>query len=208
MSTRFSATQSKRAAVWLLVAALAAITGTVSYLHALWIVHAVGTTGPVAYLVPLVPDLAIVTSSMALVEAKRLGADRPPAATVSLIVGVVVTIVQNVVAGWHPHLWHWIGALVAGLIPVVFILTFETLLTLFRIWRETLTDEPAATCGHQVATSLDAAIIAAAPYLSKRALGPAFGVSRPHVDKLLPPVPKVAADTPEHANTNGSNPDA
>lgn len=205
MSTRFTATRCKRAGMWLLVAALAGITGTVSYLHALYIVRLVGNSGPVAYLIPFVPDLMIVTSSMTLIEAKRLDNTRPWQATLSLSVGVVVTIVQNVAAGWQLGTG---SMLVNGLIPVAFILSLESLIVLLGKWRNApLSDEPAATCGHTMPLTLDAAIIAAAPFMSKRQLAPAFNVSRPYVDRLLPPVPKVAADTPATLSTNGSNPD-
>lgn len=49
--------------------ALAAITAIVSSLHALAVVRAVGNTGAVAYLIPLVALLMIVSASMALLEA-------------------------------------------------------------------------------------------------------------------------------------------
>ena len=54
--------------------ALAAITAIVSYLHALAVVRAVGNTGAMAYLVPFVADLMIVSASMALLDAARNGA--------------------------------------------------------------------------------------------------------------------------------------
>jgi hypothetical protein len=185
-----SATQCKRAAVWLLVAALAGITGVVSYLHALYIVQLVHNTAPVAYLIPFVPDLMIVTSSVTLIEAKRLDDSRPWQATLSLAVGVVVTIVMNVAAGVHDGR----GAmLVNGLIPVAFILSLESLIVLLGKWRNApLSEDPAATCGHKLPVTLDEALQAAYPALSKRQLAEAFEVSRARVDHALPPVPKVA----------------
>jgi hypothetical protein len=205
MSTRLTATQCKRAGVWLLVAACAGITGVVSYLHALYVCRWVGNHGAVAYLIPFVADLMIVTASLTLVEAKRVDNSRPWQAMLSLGVGVVVTIVMNVAAGLR------LGAgsmLVNGLIPVAFILSLESLIVLLGKWRNApLTDEP-ATCGHRVPLSLDEAILAAAPHMSKRQLAVAFHVGRGDIDKLLPPVPRVADDPLEHASTNGSNPDA
>ena len=46
------------------LAALAAITGIVSYLHALTVVYLTGSAGLVAYLIPFVADLMIVTASL------------------------------------------------------------------------------------------------------------------------------------------------
>ena len=194
------ATGSKRAVIWMLVAALAGITGTVSYLHALYVVQHVGNAGAVAYLVPAVPDLMIVTSSVTLLEAVRLGSNRPWLAMLSLGVGAVVTVVMNVAAGLHDGPG---GALVAGLIPVAFILTFETLLALFRIWREApLSIEDVATCGHKVATTADEAILAAvAGGLSHRKAGAGFGVSHTYVGRLV-----TAAATPAGPELNGAGP--
>ena len=49
------------------LAGLAAITGIVSYLHALTVATWTGSTGLVAHLIPLVPDQLILTGSVALV---------------------------------------------------------------------------------------------------------------------------------------------
>jgi len=197
------ATHTRRVTGWLLVAALAAITGVVSYLHALWVVRYVGNEGVVAYLVPCVPDLMIVTSSLTLLEGARAKGDqdaRPWMAMLSLGIGVVVTVAMNVAAGWHQG---WGGALIAGLIPVAFVLTFETLLVLVRIWQHApLTDEPAA-CGHKVATSLDEALAAAAAVMSQRQVAEAFGVHRNRVGRavrgLAPELVPVSmnGDTPD-----------
>jgi hypothetical protein len=205
MSNVFTATRCKRISMWLLVAALAGITGSVSYLHALYVCRWVGNAAPVAYLIPFVPDLMIVTASVTLIEAKRLDNSRPWQAMLSLGVGIVVTVVMNVAAGIR------LGdgsMLLNGLIPVAFILSLEALIVLLGKWRNApLSDEP-ATCGHRVPLSLDEAILAAAPHMSKRQLAVAFHVGRGDIDKLLPPVPRVADDPLEHASTNGSNPDA
>ena len=50
------------------LAALAAITGIVSYLHALTVVYLTGSAGLVAYLIPFVADLMIVTVSLAILS--------------------------------------------------------------------------------------------------------------------------------------------
>jgi len=81
--------------------ALAAITVIVSYLHALAVVRAVGNTGPVAYLIPWMADLMIVSASMALLEAARNSAAKPALAVVSLVFGLGATLAMNVAAGWR-----------------------------------------------------------------------------------------------------------
>ena len=63
------------------LAALAAITGIVSYLHALTVVYLTGSAGLVAYLIPFVADLMIVTASLAILDAIRHHAPKPPLAT-------------------------------------------------------------------------------------------------------------------------------
>ena len=113
--------------------ALAAITAIVSYLHALTVVRSVGNTGAVAYLVPFVADLMIVSASMALLEAARNSAAKPALAIVSLVFGIGATLAMNVAAGWHHGS---AGALVAALPPLALILSLETLMGLVRRSRE------------------------------------------------------------------------
>lgn len=78
--------------------ALAGITAIVSYLHALAVVRAVGNVGAVAYLVPFVADLMIVSASMALLEAARNSAAKPALAIVSLVFGIGATLAMK----WLP----------------------------------------------------------------------------------------------------------
>ena len=93
------------------LAALAAITGIVSYLHTLTVVHLTGSAGVVAYLIPFVADLMIVTASLAILDAIRHRARKPPLAMVSLVTGIGSTLGMNIVADctsaqaepWSPH---------------------------------------------------------------------------------------------------------
>lgn len=124
--------------------ALALITGIVSYLHALAVVHATGSTRLVAYLIPFVADLMIITSSLALLEVARNGGTKPKLAIVSPLVGIGSTVAMNVVAG----LTHGTGgALVASLPPVALVLSLETLMGLVRRARAGAepTDAPSST---------------------------------------------------------------
>ena len=107
------------------LAALAAITGIVSYLHALTVVYLTGSAGLVAYLIPFVADLMIVTASLAILDAIRHRAPKPPLAMISLGAGIGSTLAMNIVAGLHTSAG---GALVAALPPVAFVLSLETLM--------------------------------------------------------------------------------
>jgi hypothetical protein len=180
--------------------ALAAITAIVSYLHALAVVRSVGNTGAVAYLIPFVADLMIVSASMALLEAARNSAIKPALAIVSLVFGIGATLAMNVAAGWHHGS---AGALVAALPPVALVLSLETLIGLVRRSRErgVSPDHGQAEtwpgqCPHQVAMAADDAVVSA--YLhgrdcngeapSQRQLAAQFGISRARAAALVGPL--------------------
>jgi hypothetical protein len=174
----------------LTLAALSAITGIVSYEHGLEVVRLVGNVGLVAYLVPLVPDLMIVTSSLTLLEASATKAARPVMSMLALVAGIGWTVAMNVAAGARHG---WGGALVAAGVPLAFVLTFESLLWLFRQNRPAILQP--AECDHPEPApplSLDEAIEAAfAAGLSKRQIALDFECGRPRVDKTLPPEPRL-----------------
>lgn len=200
------ATRSRRFLAALTLAALSAITGIVSYEHGLEVVRLAGNTGLVAFLVPLVPDLMIVTSSLTLLEASAVKAPRPGMAMVALVAGIGWTVAMNVAAGWRHGTG---GALIAAGVPLAFVVTFESLLWLYRRGRGGAMEDPApATHGQPPPLTLDAVIEAAGPHLSKRQIAAAFEVSRARVDKVLPPAPNVAgaAGSPPAASAtlNGS----
>ena len=176
------------------LAALAAITGIVSYLHALTVVYLTGSAGLVAYLIPFVADLMIVTASLAILDAIRHRAPKPPLAMVSLVTGIGSTLAMNIVAGLHISAG---GALVAALPPVAFVLSLETLMGIVRLARAgdgashlTATD---GQCPHQVAMSAEDAIVTAYLHardclgepVSQRQLSATFGVPRPKVATLV-----------------------
>jgi hypothetical protein len=136
------------------LAALALITGIVSYLHALAVVHTTGSTGLVAYLIPFVADLMILTASLALLDAIRNRARKPRLAMVSLAVGIGATVAMNIVAGLAHGLG---GALVASLPPVAFVLSLETLMGIVRLARGGQPAAIADACPHGVASSAEEA---------------------------------------------------
>lgn len=179
-----------RLAAGISLAALAGITGIVSYLHALAICRRAHNGVPVAYLIPFVPDLMIVTSSLALFDAARRHRPRPPLAVAALVVGVGSTIAMNVGSGLPYGL---VASLIAALPAVAFVLTFETLLALLRGARAAQPETSGDQCAHTVASSADEAVVAA--YLhgrdcldeapSQRQLSAAFGIPRPKVAQLV-----------------------
>jgi hypothetical protein len=117
----------------LMLFGLAAITGVISYQHGLEVTRAAGAVGIVVYLVPLVADLLIAASSLSILDAARHGGGRPVFAWISLVVGVVVTVVMNVAAAWH----HGTGPrLLNAVAPVALILSYETLMSMIRRARD------------------------------------------------------------------------
>ena len=199
-----------RVAAGLSLAALAAITGVVSYLHALALVHLTGSTGAVAYLIPFVADFMILTASLALLDAIRHQARKPPLAMVSLAVGIGSTVAFNVVAG----LVHGAGgALVASLPPVAFVLSLETLMGIVRLARgsdlQTIGDED-GQCPHTVARTIDEAVVTAWEHqrvclgekTAQRPFADGFGISR---TKLLTLVGTTNGQHPHESEATGSD---
>lgn len=202
----------------LTLGALAAITAVISYRHGLEVVRATGTEGFVAYLVPLVADLMIFASSLALLDAAQRNQPRPVLAVCSLAFGIVATVAMNVASGWHHG---YGGALVSALAPVALVLSYETLMGMVRRGRQVAAEEPpeatgvqAPACPHRVAQSVEEAALAAFLHgrdcvgaePSRRQVADAFGINRNRLGTLIrehdqsPPADEGAsttADTPE-----------
>lgn len=189
------------------LAALAMITAIISYRHGLEVVHATGTRGFVAYLVPLVPDLMIFASSLALLEAAQQGAPRPALAVSALAFGIVATVAMNVASGWHHG---YGGALVSALAPVALVLSYETLMGMVRRGRQhaeaeeaedaETTIEEADSCPHGLASTGEEAALNQFLHardcldepLSLRQVASAFYVNRNQLSDLV-----RQADQPE-----------
>lgn len=177
--------------------ALAAITAVISYQHGLAVVRSTGTGGWVAFLVPLVADLMIFASSLALLEAAQRNQPRPRLAVASLAFGIVATVAMNVAAGWRHGPG---GALVSAMAPVALVLSYETLMGMVRRGRaladaepdEAIVEQPAA-CPHGVAESAEDAALGR--YLhardcletpqSFRQVAEAFGINRNRLSDLV-----------------------
>ena len=168
-------------------------------------VHATGSTGLVAYLIPFVADLMILTASLALLDAIRNRAHKPRLAIVSLAVGIGATVAMNIVAG----LAHGPGgALVASLPPVAFVLSVETLMGIVRLARGGQPGAIAEACPHGVASTAEEGVALAWLHgrdclgdpPSQRHLAGSFGLSRARVAALVgnlngqhPPEPAEAS---------------
>lgn len=143
--------------------ALAILTGVISYQHGLEVVRASGTTGRVAYLVPLVADLLIAASSLAILYASKDGVRWPPLPWIGLVFGIAATLAMNVAAG----LQHGkAGALVSALAPIALLLSYETLMDMIRRARNKAAEdtttahvEQSPQCPHgPAAVGMDAAV--------------------------------------------------
>ncbi|MCP2339141.1 DUF2637 domain-containing protein [Actinomadura rupiterrae] len=179
------------------LAALAAITAVISYQHGLDVTHRTGSHGWVAYLVPLVADLMIFGSSLALLDAAQHGMRRPRLAVTSLAFGILSTVAMNVASGWHVGRG---SALVSALAPVALVLSYETLMGMVRRAREggpapadDGSSEPVARCPHGVAsTGEDAALTAflhqrdcSEERPSIRQVAQAFAVNRNRLSEMV-----------------------
>lgn len=190
------------------LAALAGITAVISYQHGLEVVRATGTRGFVAYLVPLVADLMIFASSLALLDAAQSDQPRPRLAACSLAFGIVATVAMNVASGWHHG---YGGALVSALAPVALVLSYETLMGMVRRGRRQTTVHEAeaaeagvAACPHGVPQGAEEAALVAflhardcdgsAP--SRRQVAEAFGINRNRLGALVAEADQPAADEP------------
>lgn len=200
----------------LTLGALAAITAVISYQHGLEVVRATGTRGFVAYLVPVVADLMIFASSLALLDSAQRNQPRPPLAVASLAFGIVATVAMNVASGWHHG---YGGALVSALAPVALVLSYETLMGMVRRGRQEGPDRPAeatpvqqAVCPHAAMACAEDAALAAFLHArdcmgtepSRRQVAEAFGINRNRLSALIREYDQPPADHAEPAPERGT----
>jgi hypothetical protein len=194
MGAPVSANRHRRLLAALTAAFLSAITGVVSYNHGLDVVRWVGTTGTVSYLVPLVPDLMIVSGSLTLIEASAMRVARPPMAMAALVAGIAWTVAQNVAAGWRNGPG---GAVLAAGIPLAFVLTFESLLWLYRSRRQMAAPDTASQDQAGPPPTTDAALRALLATDSQRRLADALGVPKSRIEAWARRTAPVAEAAPE-----------
>jgi hypothetical protein len=103
-------------------APLAAIAAVISYRDGLFVARLAGNHDGQAFLYPFLPDGLIVVCLVALYEASRAKVARSRWAMAGLVLGIVLTLAQNVYAGQaHSPL----DAVLDGMVPVVFFITVE-----------------------------------------------------------------------------------
>jgi len=111
------------------VTIVAAVAGTVSYVHAWTVVSAAGEPGAVARIYPLTVDGLIFAASMVLMDAARRRVPSPSLARWALAVGIAATVAANVAAGAEHGL---AGAVVAAWPAPALVLSYELLMHLVR----------------------------------------------------------------------------
>jgi hypothetical protein len=177
-----SQSRARRRTAVAALALLSLITGYISYLHGFEIAILTGNPQNVAYWLPLVPDLMIVTSSMTLLEARATTGGRPVTAMVALVAGIGWTVAQNVAAGLHDSPGN---ALLSAGVPLAFVMTFESLLWQFRQARSKVNEvngTPAPDGPVDVADTLSQLV---AHYGSQRKAVAELRIPRDHLRKLI-----------------------
>src|SRR5262249_55903081 len=97
----------------------------VSYRDGLFVARLAGNHDDQAYLYPFLPDGLIVVCLLALYEASRAKVRRSRWAMGGLVLGIALTLAQNVYAG----LAHTVlDAVLDGMVPVVFFIAVEVVL--------------------------------------------------------------------------------
>ena len=110
----------------LLVAAIAAV---VSYQHLYHLAVTHGETRMDSALIPLSIDGTVVTASLLMLRAARLGLPTPWLARCMLAVAVIMTVAANVAFGWQYAIW---GILIAGWPAAAFLMNAESSISFGR----------------------------------------------------------------------------
>lgn len=206
------------------VAAIAAITGAVSYEHEYQLARHHGQTGWVSTLLPFTVDGMIVAASVVLVWAASVGLRRPWRPLAVLLVGISATIAANLAAGVADG---WLGAVVSAWGGVSLILASDLPMWLTGALRKVsgIADpQPASDCScPPPPVTLAEALPLARAELRRRgepageqALADRFGTNRNQVRKGLaapvvagaldrPPVPLPPLDERSLANGDGAH---
>lgn len=137
---------------------LTAITFTTSYGHGVEAARLAGSNEWSAALTPLIPDLSLLSGSVALAYGIRVYDRRSGWAMASLLFGLATTLGLNAASGWDSGLG---GVMVSVIAPIAMFFAAEALISMFR--RESVTE--AATCGHGAALDLAGAAETAARHM-------------------------------------------
>jgi hypothetical protein len=169
------------AAAVLLVAAIAAV---VSYQHLYHLAITHGETRLDAALVPLSIDGTVVTGSLLMLRAARLGLGTPWLARFMLTVAVAMTVAANVAFGWTAGAW---GILMAGWPAAAFLLNAEGSISFGRKARRAVpgtVPAPSWTDAQTAALEALRRTTAAGNPLSQNQLQAQFRLSRAEATKV------------------------
>lgn len=106
-------------------ALFAAICAWISYNDGLFVTSLAGNQGRIVYAYPLLPDVLIVLSLLALAQAARTGVPRSKWAMAGLLLGIALTLAMNTGAGIAHTV---LDAVMDGMVPVVFFIAVEIVL--------------------------------------------------------------------------------
>jgi hypothetical protein len=139
--------------------ALASAAAYISYRDGLFVARLAGTHDNQAYLYPFLPDGLIVVCLLALYEASRAQVPRSRWAMGGLVLGIVLTLAQNVYAGLAHSV---LDAVLDGMVPVVFFIAVEVVLWHVRRGRgvdsgDIPKDSPATISGTVPSSAFEAA---------------------------------------------------
>jgi hypothetical protein len=177
------------AAAGLFIAGIAAV---VSYRDGLVVARLAGNHDDQAYLYPFLPDGLIVVCLLALYEASRARVKRSRWAMGGLVLGIALTLAQNVYAGLAHSI---LDAVLDGMVPVVFFIAVEVVLWHVRRGRgpSPPRGSPAASARSVPSGSFQAAEVsmaetaAAGNPWSRNQLQARFGLSRSEADEIWQP---------------------
>jgi hypothetical protein len=193
---RRCSTRRFAAGVTLFIALAAA---ALSYDHALIVARLVHTERWLAFVVPLLPDGMIVLCSAALYDG-ALDNVRPFWAMAGLGLGIGVTVLLNVAAGWQYGAGaRWLNALP----PVALVISIEVLIGIFRRGRDHVCAVVTLTAEQGPLPPVHDALAALADSYSQVELANAISVSRAHLQRHWPRAEQSAAAL---LNGNGSGP--
>lgn len=164
----------------------------ISYNDGLFVTRLAGNTGRVVYVYPLLPDVLIVISLLALREATSAGVDRSGWAVAGLRLGIVLTLAMNIYAGVEHSV---LAAIQDGAVPVVFFIAVEIVLWHVRHGRHAPAPEVAdpAVSRSVPSTVFEAAKASMAETaragnpLSRNQLQTRFALSRADADEIWQP---------------------
>lgn len=117
----------------LVMAAVGGAAGYISFRHFVTLAIGLGEAPSEAFLYPAVAEGMIVIASLVMLYCSRRALPVPWLAWLTLVFGVAVAIVVNVIYGLERGIG---AAMLAGLAPIAFLFSYELLMRLIRLVRQ------------------------------------------------------------------------